>query len=230
MLYSIVIPTLQVFLFINHQAQQGVFVSICRVSYFSMVVYFLLLPVAHASVLQDKLWLPISYQEHFVRLFEAAEKVSDLDDCNRFLSGTLDEKRSSNNDIVFSFRCRDHEREVFSVIVNAKDLKVTKMSDIWLEKHEKEQAAEKQRKLRRRLAERDRYWAVCEETFKDKTKTFNQVEIKTPFPIKPDITDTGNLLYLIEFQTLSLNKNVLAYLATAEIEHLHECKIAIRPI
>ena len=122
--------------------------------YFPRFFFLLLLVLsmtATSSSLQDKLWLPVSYQAHFVRLFESAEKVIDLDECYQFLSGTLDEKRSTRGSLVFSFRCRDSERNIFTVLVNASNLKVTKMSDIWLESREREKEAEKQRKLRKRL-------------------------------------------------------------------------------
>lgn len=199
---------------------------------FSHICFFLLILLsmnAASSPLKDKLWLPVSYQAHFVRLFEAAEKVIGLDECYYFLNGTLDEKRSTKNKPVFLFRCRDAEKQTFAILVDASDLTVTQIRDVWQATRERELQAEKQRKLRQRLADRDRYWAVCEAAFKEKTKTFSQVEIKTPFPLKPEITEEGYFIYLIEFQTLSLNKNVLTYLATAEIEHLHECKLSIRP-
>lgn len=190
---------------------------------------FISVPV-NASSLTDKLWLPISYQSHYNRLLDAAEKVTNLEDCHRFLKGGLAEGASTKQHVVFSLRCRNMQRQTFTVMVDAKSLNMTRMEDIWRESDKKAEAFEKQQKLRQRLANRDQYWSVCERTFKEKTQNFNQVEIVTPFPIKPDITEKGGFLYLIEFESLGLKGAPLSYIANAEIDYLHECRISIRPI
>ena len=115
-------------------------------------------------------------------------------------------------------------------MVDAKNLSITRMEDIWKEKDKREAEFEKQKKLRQRLANREQYWSVCEKTFKEKTQNFNKVHIVTPFPIKPDITEKGGFLYLIEFESLGLKGKPLTYIANAEIDYLHECRVSIRPI
>jgi hypothetical protein len=176
------------------------------------------------------LWLPIAYQQHYPRLVEAANKVSELDSCHHLLTGTLSEHKTSQKEVVFTFRCRGELRKVFNVTVSAKNLGVIEIPEIWSEQDRIEKEAEKQRALRQRLADRDKYWAVCYETFQDETRTFNQVTVITPVPPKPEFTSEGGFIYLIEFRTLSVKKNPLSYLATAEINHLSGCSVKIRPI
>ncbi len=182
------------------------------------------------SAPDPRLWLPVSYQKHYERLVLASKKVEELEDCYHLLKGDLVESQARQGNIVFSFRCRDSSRKMFTVQVMSKDLTILRVEDIWRQQEEKQQAADKERKLRELLANRDQYWAVCLEEFEKQTRTFNEAKIVTPLPPKPDITKTGGFIYLIEFQTLSLKKNSLSYLATAEIEHLRACSVAIRPM
>lgn len=176
------------------------------------------------------LWLPISYQSHEKRLLEAAEKVSNIEECNQLLNGTLDERQSSTSHIIFTFRCRSETREVFIVNVDSKSLSVTNMKEVWRKKAIEEEEKRKQEKLRKKLAERHQYWAVCEKTLKNRIKSYNTPTIKTSLPPRPDITPDSTFIYLIEFHALSTKKSVLSYLATAVISSLDSCKIEIRPI
>ncbi len=176
------------------------------------------------------LWLPISYQAYHNRLLEAAKKVSQLEDCRKLLSGTLAEKLSSGNKIVFTFRCRDQDRKVFIVHVNNNNSQITYMKDIWRKKSMEEADAREQEKLRNKLAKRKEYWAVCEKAFMSEMGSFKEPKIVTPLPIKPEISENAVFTYLIEFQTISLKKRRLSYIASAVIDTLDRCDIKIRPI
>jgi hypothetical protein len=99
----------------------------------------------------DRLWLPISYQQHFPRLLEAAEKVSVNEYCNQLLDGTLYEEQSSANTVMFRFRCRTTERRLFTIRVDAKTLTLTNSLAGWI----KQQAIEKE-KLRQEELEKER--------------------------------------------------------------------------
>ncbi len=198
---------------------------LCSVALLTLFVY-----TNTSLARQPNYWLPIAYQLHYNRLLEAAEKVSALDECYDLLSGTLSERQSSVSHPVFLFRCRTEQRTTFLITVDSKTLKLTNTIDVWRKKVEKEKERQQQEVLRQKLAQRSRYWAVCEKEFQDKTRTFNQPKIISPLPPKPDISSEGAFTYFIEFETLSLKNNTLSYLATAEIQTLAQCTIKIRPI
>jgi hypothetical protein len=201
---------------------------------------------AYATVpTKTQIWLPISYQAHYPRLMEAYDQVRETDDCYEVLSGTLSESLSKNGQIVFVFRCRTEDRQVFSINVNAKTL--TMVNNFALKREAAELAEKKrqeeeekriqkeekerlQEELRQKLAEREQYWSICQQAFETDIQFFNKPKVITPFPARPDITADGVFTYLIEFQTLSIKKNILSYIATATIHSLEACTIKIRPL
>jgi hypothetical protein len=199
---------------------------------YRLVIWFVafgVIPMSSASEIMSKLWLPISYQSHFNRLLDAAEKVDNLEDCHQFVRGTLSEKKSTKQSLVFSMRCRNKDKHTFTLMVRADDLTITRIDDVWLEEDKTLAELKKQEKLRRHLMNRAQYWSVCESTLQEKIKNYDQVNVVTSFPVKPDITDTGGFTYFIEFEAMGPKGSVLIYMAEAEIDYLDECRILIRP-
>lgn len=183
---------------------------------------------SHAE--SSRFWLPISYQSYRPRLLEAAEKVAEREQCHTLLEGTLAEKKSINQKVVFSFRCRNADKQTRVFIVNASDLSMSNTEEVLRLKAIEDAKLAEQERLREKFANRKQYWAVCEQAFMDETLPFNAPKIITPLPIKPDISEKKEFIYLIEFQTLSSKGKTLSYLATAVIDDLSACTIDIRPI
>lgn len=200
------------------------------------------------TALEQRLWLPISYQHDFPRLLEAAQKVNENEYCRNFLEGSLSESLTSPNKTVFLFRCRTEERRLFTITVDATTLTLTNSLDEWIKQkaleqqrieEEKRRFEEEKRRfeeeleeeeLRKKLAEREQYWDVCHIVFKRKASLFNSAKVMSPLPPSPDISEKGEFTYYIEFQTLSSKKTVLSYLAKAIISSLDECVVDIRTI
>jgi hypothetical protein len=207
----------------------------------------------------DHLWLPISYQQHFPRLLEAAEKVSVNEYCAQLLDGTLYEEQTSVNAVIFRFRCRTTKRRQFTISVDEKTLTLTNSLEMWIkqqalekeklrqeelenERLKQEEELEKERikqeeervriaaELRQEIEEREQYWGVCNKVFTRKANLFNSAKVISKMPPQPDISDDGEYTYYIEFQTLGSRKTALHYLATARIISRDGCDVNIRPI
>jgi hypothetical protein len=118
----------------------------------------------------DHLWLPISYQQHFPRLLEAAEKVSVNEYCAKLLDGTLYEEQTSVNAVIFRFRCRTTKRRQFTISVDEKTLTLTNSLEMWI----KQQALEKE-KLRQEELEKERLKQE-EELEKERIKQEEELE------------------------------------------------------
>ncbi|EGG93243.1 hypothetical protein IMCC1989_1483 [gamma proteobacterium IMCC1989] len=206
--------------------------SLQALTYFIILIYASVSfsEEADTASLESDLWLPISYQQHFPRLLEAAEKVYQNEYCQDFLDGSLSETLSSSHDIVFIFRCRTEERRLFTITVDEKTLTLKNSLEEWIRQEALEKELREKEELRKKLAEREKYWAICHIVFKRKASLFNSAKIKTLLPPTPDISETGEFTYYIEFQTLSSKKTVLSYLATAIISSLDECVVDIRTL
>ncbi|MFT5420673.1 MAG: hypothetical protein ACI9D5_001423 [Candidatus Endobugula sp.] len=216
---------------------------------FVTVVTWLAFSTHAASAPKAQIWLPISYQQHYQRLVEASEKVRSMGDCYDLLSGTLSERQSSADRLVFRFRCRTKEREIFTVTVNEKDLSyMTNSLAVKRERvasntareesrrrHEEtviQEAEEMQRQqdLRNILAERSQYWGICKRGFEDDTEFFDELKVVSPQPPIPDVSVDGVFTYIIEFQSLSWKMTVSSYVATATIDSLDKCNMEIRSL
>jgi hypothetical protein len=180
--------------------------------------------------LERSVWLPISYQHHLPRLLEAAKRARENEYCSEFLDGSLSEPLSSRNKTVFLFRCRTEERRLFTITVDEKTMALTNSLDEWIKQETLEKARVEEEALRKKLAEREKYWEMCHVVFTRKASLFNSAKVMTPLPPSPDISDKGEFTYYIEFQTLSSKKTVLSYVATAIISGLDECIVDIRTI
>ncbi|MDQ2075065.1 hypothetical protein [Marinimicrobium sp. ABcell2] len=71
----------------------------------------------------DQLWLPQSYLRHLPRLYDAAQLVDASSRCVEFITGTVAVDRSSLEHPVFTFTCRNRERQTYSLLVDGLTLK-----------------------------------------------------------------------------------------------------------
>ena len=194
------------------------------------------------EILKEKrLWLPISYQQHYPQMLEAVEKAEKYDACEQLIDGALNESKSSRSHVVFMFRCRTSDRQLFTLDVNAHTLHVVssieeqeKRRKLEEEQERQREEQERQRMLEearlRKEKEKSQYWKICEKVFNRKASLFNSAKIISEVPPDPDVNEVGEYTYYIEFQTLSSRKTVLNYLATASIHSLEKCNVSIRPL
>lgn len=186
------------------------------------------------KIKEKRLWLPISYQQYYPEMLTAADKAYKNDYCHQLIDGSLNERESSSQQVVFTFRCRTQDRRLFTLNINAHTLHVTNSLEEWIKQkkieEERERQAELDKERRRQEEEREQYWGICEEVFNRKANLFTSAKVISDMPPEPDINEVGEHIYYIEFQTLSSKKTVLNYLATASIHNLEKCDVSIRPL
>ncbi len=195
-------------------------------------VFFILLSLTaflqaqSSKTYQSRLWLPIAYEKEFTRLIEAAKKVDEHEQCHKLVNGTLHESQTTPEQIVFIFRCRNQQNTINLLYVDAEKLSINSQSEIWSKDNEKK----RQEHLRRILMNREKYWGICEQEIHKIWKNFNQPSAVGRMPPRPDITEDAQLVYRVEFTTLSPNNNTLSYIATAKVGEVGVCEIKIKPI
>ena len=232
-LYSWLSSSLSVCSIQNMQLPASYYFSLKTLAYYLVLLMYSSLSFSddgEMTALEKRLWLPISYQHHLPRLLEAAKKANENEYCREFLEGSLSEPLSSSSNTVFLFRCRTEDRRLFTITVDAKTLLLTNSLDEWIKQKALEQERLEEEELRKKLAEREKYWEICHVVFKRKAGLFNSAKVMTSLPPSPDISEKGEFTYYIEFQTLSSKKTVLSYLAKAIISSLDECVVDIRTI
>lgn len=199
---------------------------ICLFMLYFPTVWTVHVQAEEENLYSSRLWLPIAYEKHYTRLLDAAKKLDGYDQCHQLIDGKLSESRSSKNKPVFVFRCRNEQRKMYLYYIDAKQLHITSQQDKWKKSDEERE----QQQLRQLLADRDKYWKICEVELDKIWKNFNQPEAVGRIPPRPDITSEKQLLYEVEFTTLSPRNTRLSYLATAIVGESKVCNVDIKPI
>lgn len=178
------------------------------------------------------LWMPTSYQYHYLALLDAAEKVKVEPYCDEMISGRLLESKSTKDHPIFYFRCRTAERKLFSLHVDGKTMEI---KNTYLEKQrEKEvraKAAAEKKEAERVQAIREaqkQYWGVCRKQLKKRLKLFNGVNIVSALPPEPEYLSEEELLYSIDFDALNPAKKALHYRANCKIKGIEDFSVKLK--
>jgi len=189
------------------------------------------------------LWLPKSYQKHYIKLVEVAKKIQDQPDCSQLLSGRLKESRSTLENPVFYFRCRDDARKSFSYDV---ELNTMAISSIYVDRKReqeilrKKQEAEEQIRLAQeqaRLAEEaldaekqkeKSFWKICHRAIKDKISGYNEATIVSDLPPKAHALDADTTQYKVNFDSVSFTQKVLRFSVRCNISSPEEVDVKIK--
>lgn len=124
----------------------------------SAALLFCLVSVGHTQTVDlDQLWLPQSYLRHLPRLYDAAQLVDASSRCAEFITGTVAVDRSRLDHPVFTFTCRDYNRQTYALLVDG--LTLHKLDDTRPEgfitfddlelEYQREQALAEERQQRR---------------------------------------------------------------------------------
>lgn len=178
------------------------------------------------------LWLPKSYQEHYVKLIEAAKKIQREPECWKLLDGRLLESQSSPEAPVFYFRCRDADRKSFSYEV---DMKTMGVFNHHLERQRllAEKEAKKQALLAAQLMEENKYketsyWKLCREAIEQKISSFNEAKITSEEQRQIETVDEDTMQFTVNVDSLSLTNKALRYTASCRITDPESIDVEIK--
>ncbi len=187
------------------------------------------------------LWLPKTYQDHYLRLLDAAEKVEKDPYCHRLLSGGMIEGRSTPEHMYFHFRCRAEDRKTFSIEVDGKTLEMT---NVYRKQKEAEQRAEEERqriaaeaekaeadrleaeRMAKLRGEQSRYWKICRKAMRKRLKLFDNIKVLTK-GIPDPIIEGEKFTYIVLFDAENPRKESLHYKVTCDISSLTSHKVAV---
>lgn len=189
-------------------------------------------PASHAEPFADvDLWLPKSYQKHYIKMIAAAEKAQAEPECYRLLTGRIVESRSSQEQLYFQFRCRTEDRVTFPVQVDGNSLEVVHSfydrAQILEAKRkaEAEKLAEAEAAAARAAAEA-RFWKVCKQHIQKRLQAFQGLSVLTEMPPNPSIEGERHT-YSVDFDALSPSRTRLMFTANCTISNLEDYKVDV---
>ena len=171
------------------------------------------------------LWLPKSYQTHYLKLVEAAKKIQREPECWQLLNGRLNEGKSTLDDPIFYFRCRDNNRKSFSYEVDMKTMDIFSAHlerQRLLAKKEAKKQAEIDAKLEAealdaKKKQENTYWKLCRKAIEQKISSFNDAKIITQEQPQGRSVDDETIQFKVDVDSLSLMNKVLRYSARCNI-------------
>lgn len=189
------------------------------------------------------LWLPTTYQSHYTRFLEAAEKAQNDPYCVQLLSGRLRENASDTEQLLFQFRCRSDDKQMFSIQVDGETLAienrygelrkqqedVIEAADKAVQKQlDEEEAKRVAAKLAERRREQSQYWRICRKEMRQRLKPFEGVTILTDSLPEPSI-QADQFTYTVLFDALNPAKKVLHFKVECTISALDYYQVAVKP-
>lgn len=89
-----------------------------RIQLFSAILLVSSLPTVATAVGLEQLHLPKSYLRYLPQLLDGGKLVASTERCQQFLSGTLNLDKSTPDEPVFLYTCRDHRQRTYSLLVD----------------------------------------------------------------------------------------------------------------
>lgn len=188
-----------------------------RLSALSAALLFCMANVGHAQTVDlDQLWLPQSYLRHLPRLYDAAQLVDASSRCAEFITGTVAVDRSRLEQPVFTFTCRDQNRQTYALLVDGLTLNkldgtrpegFITFEDLELE-YQREQALAEERQrhqdeLARQRAQRqkereeqrraERLWPICWAQLQERVGNMAELEWLTETMSTPGYALESNI-------------------------------------
>ena len=172
-----------------------------------------------------ELWLPKSYQTHYLTLVEAAKKIQREPECWQLLNGRLHESKSTPNSPIFYFRCRDSDRKSFAYTVDADTMTVFNL-DAERKRLAQEKAAQKADDAFKQKEKP--FWEFCHHAIKEEMSGFNEAKIISDLPPAGKALDNEAIEFKVDVNSLSFTQKVLRYTAYCTIKAENDLNVEIK--
>lgn len=169
----------------------------------------------------SRLWLPQSYQKHYLDLVRAAHVAEALERCQTVLEGTLDREHTQNGHPFYRILCRQENGLSYNEMVDGVSFETlttrvqeTEMSDADKERLREQQKAQEEAEIARRKAKN---WALCKVHIERRTNMMiDMVMLNEGEPEPTSFTDT-EVSFVVDFDAKSMWGKSLHYQATCSI-------------
>ncbi len=165
---------------------------------------------------ESRLWLPVTYQTHYLKLKEAAASAESLERCEEVVSGTLDRDRSRDSHPVFRITCRQPDGRTYNEMVDGLSFETMTTPRGAKYKLTKEELVQQRLEEERRKQAKKEKMAlqVCEDQLRQRIKLMENPRRLGEDNSEPVSRTKEELVYVIDFDAETLNGEALHYRAT----------------
>lgn len=176
----------------------------------------LFLSVSVESFDESRLWLPITYQTHYLKLKEAAASAESLERCEEIMSGTMDRDRSSRNHPIFRITCRQPNGQSYNEMVDGLSFEtLTTSRETKYKLTAEELAQQKLAEEQRKQAEKEKTaWSTCAGELVQRIKGMNNIRWLNKEAPEPVSQMDGELEFIIDFDAEAYGGEALHYRST----------------
>jgi len=194
------------------------------------------------AVVESGLWLPSSYQNHYLTLIRAAKLVEDnADGCVSVIRGELNSRVSSKAHPIFRLTCRNEKKRSFAVVIDGIAMEVIDPSypggTVSFPELKRLRALEEQRLAkeaeleteRQELLRQEKLWLACSDKLTERTKSMKERRNLTEGAPPVDLSREGYIKYTIDFDAKGGKGRQLRYRAVCEFDPSEKLRLQIRP-
>jgi len=194
------------------------------------------------AVVESGLWLPSSYQNHYLTLIRAAKLVEDnADGCVSVIRGELNSRVSSKAHPIFRLTCRNENKRSFAVVIDGLAMEVIDPSypggTVSFPELKRLRALEEQRLVeeakleaeRQELLRQEKLWLACSDKLAERTKSMKERRNLTEGAPPVDLSREDYIKYTIDFDAKGGKGRILRYRAVCEFDPSEKLRLQIRP-
>ena len=196
---------------------------------------------AHA-VVESGLWLPTSYQSHYLTLIRAAKLVEDnAEGCVSVIRGELNSRASSKTHPIFRLTCRNEKKRSFAVVIDGVAMEVIDPAypggTVSFPELKRLRALEEQRLIkeaeleaeRQELLRQETLWLACSEKLAERTKSMKERRNLIQGAPPVDLSRESYIKYTVDFDAKGGSGQILRYRAVCEFDANEKLRLQIRP-
>lgn len=167
---------------------------------------------------ESRLWLPVTYQTHYLQLIQAAAAADEVDRCVTLLEGTIDTEQSVPGHPIYRILCRQENGQSYNEMVDGltyETLTTPKVVPVVMSADERERRRlkEEARLQEERQRHKHSLWLACQQALLERTALMANLKWlsdKEPEPITFDGTDA---VYRVDFDAEDVWGKALYYRA-----------------
>jgi hypothetical protein len=172
------------------------------------------------AVDEQRLWLPVRYQTHYLDLVKAAEAAEAHDRCVTVMEGTIDLEQSRPEHAIYRILCRQESGRTYNEMVDGLTFatfttpKVVE-PELTPEQQELLGQQEEEHRMMEIARRKSDAWAVCRESLRERTRMMLELHwlVDLESAVEPVVFDDEMARFVVDFDARGMAGEALLYSA-----------------